>query len=54
MQMLNIYYFFENYMIEVELIFVFNNCKYERQNLSLAFISSCMFTTTGSSVFSIV
>ena len=30
-------------MIEVALIFVFNNCKFECQNLSLAFISNCMF-----------
>jgi hypothetical protein len=32
-----------NYVIEVELIFVFNNCKFECQNLSLAFISNCLF-----------
>jgi len=30
-------------MIEVELIFVFNNCTSDCQNLSLAFISNCMF-----------
>jgi hypothetical protein len=41
--MLNIHDFFENYMIEIELIFVFNNCKSEYQNLSLAFISNCLF-----------
>lgn len=33
----------ENYMIEVELILVFNNYKFECQNISLAFISSCIF-----------
>ena len=33
----------ENYVIEVELVFVFNNCKFECQKLSLEFISNCMF-----------
>jgi hypothetical protein len=33
----------ENYVTEADLIYVFNNCKFECQNLSLAFISNCMF-----------
>lgn len=35
--------FIVNHMIEEELIFVFHNCKFEYQNLSLAAIYSCIF-----------